>query len=44
MDEIGEAELSEVGRNGAVVDGGKTGRKRIVQAALVRKCCLELED
>ena len=44
MDEIGEAELSSAGRNGAIFDGSKEGQKRVVQAALLRKCCLKLRD
>jgi hypothetical protein len=44
MDEIEETELSSAGRNGTIVDGAGEGRKRIVQAGLVRRCCLELKD
>jgi hypothetical protein len=44
MDEIGEAELSSAGRNGAAVDGSQQAHKRIVRAALLRKCCLELRE
>jgi hypothetical protein len=44
MDEIGEAELISAGQNGTVLDGAMDGVKRAVQAALLRKCCLELKD
>lgn len=42
MEEIEQAELSAACRSGTVVDGKKDGQKRIVKAALVRKCCHEL--
>jgi hypothetical protein len=44
VDEITQAELSSAGRDGAVVDGSKAGQKRLVRAALLRKCCHELKD
>ena len=44
MDEIAEAELSGACRDGVVVDGSGAGGKRVVRAALLRKCCYELKD
>jgi hypothetical protein len=44
LDEIDEAELTRAGRSGAVVDAAVDGVKRVVQAALLRKCCHELKD
>jgi hypothetical protein len=44
MDEIGEAELIGAGRRGAVLDAAVDGVKRVVQAALLRRCCHELKD
>ena len=44
MDEIDEAELAGAGKSGAVVDAAVNGLKRVVQAALLRKCCHELKD
>ena len=41
MNEIDEAELISAGERGAVVDGALKGGKRVVQAALLRKCCHE---
>jgi len=44
MSEIDEAELLGAGQRGAVLDGVADGRKRIVQAAVLRRCCHELKD
>jgi hypothetical protein len=44
MDEIDEAELISVGKGGVVVDAAMNGVKRVVQAAMLRKCCYELKD
>src|ERR1700733_14816048 len=44
MSEIDEAELRGGGQRGAVLDGGADGRNRIVQAAVLRRCCHELKD
>ena len=44
MDEIGAAELADAWQRGAVVDGMAGGRKRIVQADLLRDCCYGLKD
>ena len=44
MGEIDEAELLSAGQRGTVLDGAADGRKRIVQAALLRRCCHELKD
>jgi hypothetical protein len=44
MGEIDEAELVSAGQRGAVIDGMADGRKRTVQAALLRSCCHELKD
>ena len=44
MGEIDEAELLSAGQRGAVLDGMAYGRKRIVQAAVLRRCCRELKD
>jgi hypothetical protein len=44
MGEIDEAELVGAAKSGAVVDAAMNGLKRVVQAALLRKCCRELKD
>jgi hypothetical protein len=44
MGEIDEAELLSAGQRGAVLDGMADGRKRIVQAAALSRCCHELPD
>ena len=44
MSEIDEAELLGAGQRGTVLDGVADGRKRIVQAAVLRRCCRELKD
>jgi len=44
MNEIDEAELLGAGRSGTVVEAAVDGRKRTVQAALLRRCCHELKD
>ncbi|HEV2253195.1 MAG TPA: hypothetical protein VGS06_08380 [Streptosporangiaceae bacterium] len=44
MGEIDEAELLNAGQRGAALDGMADGRKRIVQAAVLRRCCHELKD
>ena len=44
MGEIDEAELLSAGQRGAVLDGMADDRKRIVQAAVLRRCCHELKD
>jgi len=44
MGEIDEAELLSAGQRGAVLDGMAGGRKRIVPAAALRRCCRELKD
>ncbi|HEY2576195.1 MAG TPA: hypothetical protein VGI74_07790 [Streptosporangiaceae bacterium] len=44
MGEIDEAELVGACRSGLVVDGAVGGGKRAVQAALLRRCCLEFRD
>jgi hypothetical protein len=44
MNEIDEAELLSAARSGTVVDAAVDGRKRTVQAALLRRCCHELKD
>jgi hypothetical protein len=44
MSEIDEAELLGAGRGGTVADAAMDGRKRTVQAALLRRCCHELKD
>ncbi len=44
MEEIDEAELISTYQNGAVVDGSLGGRKRVVQADLLRRCCREFKD
>jgi hypothetical protein len=42
--EIDGAELLSAGQRGVVIDGMADGRKRTVQAALLRECCHELKD
>ncbi len=44
MGEIDEAELLGAGQRGAVLDGMADGRRRVVQAAVLRRCCHELKD
>jgi hypothetical protein len=44
MGEIDEAELLSAGQRGAALDGMADGRKRVVQASALRKCCHELKD
>src|SRR5579859_8037328 len=44
MGEIDEAELLSAGQGGAVLDGMADGRRRVVQAAVLRRCCHELKD
>jgi len=44
MDQINETELSNALQTGAVLEGARTGVKRKVQAALIRKYCLELKQ
>jgi hypothetical protein len=44
MSEIDEAELLGAGRSGAVADAAMDGGKRVVPAALLRRCCHELKD
>jgi uncharacterized protein YjbI with pentapeptide repeats len=44
VDEIDEAELISVCQSGAVVDGALGSEKRVLQATVLRKCCLELKD
>src|ERR1700722_19539701 len=44
MGEIDEAELLSAGQRGMALDGMADGRKRIVQAAVLRRCCHELKD
>jgi hypothetical protein len=44
MGEIDEAELVGAGQRGAVIDGMADGRKRTVQAEVLRACCHELKD
>jgi len=44
MDEIDEAELVAAGRSGAVLSAGPGGRRRLVSADLLRRCCRELSD
>jgi hypothetical protein len=44
VDEIDEAELISAYQNGAVVGGSLAGRKRVVQADLLRRCCREFKD
>src|ERR1700722_6904022 len=44
MGEIDEAELLSAGQRGGVLDGMADGRKRIVQAGVLRACCRELKD
>ena len=44
MGEIDEAELLSAGQRGAVLDGMADGRKRILPAAVLRRCCRELKD
>ena len=43
MGEIDEAELLSAGQRGVVLDGMADGRKRIVRAAVLRRCCHELK-
>ena len=42
MDELGEAELISAARKGAVLDAAIDGKRRVVRAALLRRCCHEL--
>lgn len=44
MDEVGEAELIEAGRAGQVLDCAAGPARRVVDAALVRRCCHELKN
>ena len=44
MGEIDEAELLGAGQRGVVLDGMADGRKRIVQAGVLRACCREFKD
>jgi len=44
MSEIDEAELLGAGQRGTVLDGMAEGRRRVVQAAVLRRCCHELKD
>ena len=44
MDEIGEAELAEAWRRGAIVDGLSGGRRRSVPADLLREWCYRRMD
>src|SRR5260370_28178793 len=44
MTEMDEAELLGAGRSGTVADAAMDGGKRMVQAALLRRCCHELKD
>ena len=44
MDDVGEAELLGEGSEGRLLDCGDGGRRRPVDAALLRRCCHELKD
>jgi hypothetical protein len=44
MDHVGEAELLAAATAGHVLDCGDGGRRRSVDAALLRRCCRELAD
>ena len=44
LDEIDEDEVIGAGRKGVILDGAADGAKRVVQAALLRRCCHELRD
>ena len=44
MEDVGQAELLDAGRQGQILDGSHQGGRRPVDAALLRGCCLELRD
>ncbi|HEY6297529.1 MAG TPA: hypothetical protein VIX15_17875 [Streptosporangiaceae bacterium] len=44
MGEIDESELTAAGQRGATVDGRADGAKRVIDAAVLRRCCHELRD
>ena len=44
LNEIDEDEVIGAGQKGVIVDGVADGAKRVVQAALLRRCCHELRD
>lgn len=44
MEEIDEAKLISACQRGEAVDGALGGGKRVVQAALLRRCCHEFKD
>ena len=44
MEDVGQAELLNAGRQGQILDGSHQGGRRPVDAALLRRCCLEFMD
>ena len=44
MDEIDEVELLSAFREGVAIEGSPTSAKRVVSAAVLRRCCHELRD
>ena len=44
MEDVGQAELLDAGRQGQILDGSHQGGRRPVDAALLRRCCLEFRD
>ena len=44
MEDVGQAELLDAGRQGQILDGSHQGGRRPVDAALLRRCCLEFKD
>lgn len=44
MDEVGEAELLDSGRQGRILDCSAGTDRRPVDAALLRRCCLDFRD
>jgi hypothetical protein len=44
MEDVGQAELLDAGRQGQILDGSHQGGRRPVEAALLRRCCLEFRD
>ena len=44
MEDVGQAELLDAGRRGQILDGSHQGGRRPVDAALLRRCCLEFRD
>jgi hypothetical protein len=44
MEDVGQAELLDAGRQGQILDGSHQGGRRPIDAALLRRCCLEFRD